>query len=225
MRGTIVNFFAIIIGSILGIVFKGKFSKKIQVTIIQGLGIAVVLIGIQMALKTDNVLLIIFSLVIGGVIGELIDIEKRLNHFGVYIKNRFNSENDFFVQGFVQASLVFCIGALAVMGSIQEGLNNDPSILYNKSMLDGFSSIAFAATSGIGVLFSAIPVLLYQGSITVLASTADKYLTDIMIREMTATGGLLIFAIGLDLIGVAKVKVGNMLPSLLVVVFLSKIIL
>lgn len=224
MIGTVVNFIAIIIGSLLGIFFKGKFPKNMQETVMQGLGLAVILIGIQMALKTTNVLIVIFSLVIGGIIGEIIDIEKRLNKIGVYVKNKFNSKNDLFVQGFVQASLVFCVGAMAIMGSIQDGLNNDPTVLYNKSILDGFASVAFAATSGVGVAFSAIPVLLYQGSITILSSYAEKFLTETMIIEMTATGGLLILAIGLNIMGIVKIKVGNMLPSLLFAVILSIII-
>ncbi len=125
----------------------------------------------------------------------------------------------------MQASLVFCVGAMAIMGSIQDGLNNDPTILYNKSILEGFASIAFAATSGVGVAFSAIPVFLYQGSITLLASVAEKYLTDVMITEMTATGGLLILAIGLNIMGIGKLKVGNMLPSLVFAVILTIILL
>ena len=225
MIGTVVNFFTIIIGSILGVFLKDRFSKKMQDTIMQGLGLAVILIGIQMALNTNNTLVTIFSLVSGAVIGELIDIEKKLNNIGICIKDKFNNEDDLFVQGFVQASLVFCVGAMAIMGSIQDGLNNDPTILYNKSMLDGCASIAFAATSGIGVLFSAVPVLLYQGGITMLASLAEKYLTETMITEMTATGGLLILAIGLNIMGIGKIKVGNLLPSLVFAVLLSIIIL
>ncbi|MFW6264772.1 MAG: DUF554 domain-containing protein [Bacillota bacterium] len=225
MTGTIVNVVAIIVGSLLGIFFKERFPRKMQQTVMQGLGLAVILIGIQMALQTKNILIVIFSLVLGGVVGELIDIEKKLNNVGEYIRKKFNSKDDLFVQGFVQASLVFCVGAMAIMGSIQDGLNNDPTILYNKSMLDGFASIAFAATSGIGVAFSAIPVLLYQGGITLLSSTAEKFLSDAMITEMTATGGLLILAIGLNIMGLGKIKVGNLLPSLVFAILLTIFIL
>ncbi len=221
MTGTIVNFFAILTGSLVGIFLKEKFPKKMQEIVMQALSLAVILIGVQMALQTNNVLIVIFSLVIGAVVGELIDIENKLEKVGIHIKKRFNSEDDLFVQGFVQASLVFCVGAMAIMGSIQDGLNNDPTILYNKSILDGFASIAFAATSGIGVAFSAIPVFLYQGSITLLSSVAERYLADAMITEMTATGGLLILAIGFNILGIAKIKVGNLLPSLLFAVILT----
>lgn len=224
MTGTIVNVVAIIVGSIVGIFFKERFPRKMQQTVMQGLGLAVILIGIQMALQTKNVLIVIFSLVLGGVLGEIIDIEEKLNSIGKYIRKRFNSEDDLFVQGFVQSSLVFCVGAMAIMGSIQDGLNNDPTILFNKSMLDGFASIAFAATSGIGVAFSAIPVLLYQGGITLLSSLAERFLSDAMITEMTATGGLLILAIGLNIMGLGKIKVGNLLPSLIFAVILTMIV-
>ncbi|MFW6022841.1 MAG: DUF554 domain-containing protein [Halanaerobiaceae bacterium] len=225
MNGSIVNFFAILAGSILGVLFKGKFPKKILVTIMHGLGLAVILIGLQMALKTENMLIVIFSLVLGGIVGEIIDIEKRLNNIGEYIKRKFNSEDDLFVQGFVQSSLVFCVGAMAIMGSIQDGLNNDPTILFNKSILDGFASIAFSATSGIGVAFSAIPVLLYQGGITILASFVEKYLTVPMITEMTAVGGLLILGIGLNIMGIGKIKVGNLLPALVFSIILTAVIM
>src|SRR5690554_2965808 len=154
MRGTIVNVIAVIAGSLLGLFLKGKFPERLKEIIMQGLGLATCLIGIQMALESKNILIVIFSLVIGGICGELIDIEKRLNEIGNFLQRRLAREDDLFIQGFVQASLVFCVGAMAIMGSIQDGINNDPTILYNKSILDGFASIAFAATTGIGVLFS-----------------------------------------------------------------------
>ena len=224
MRGTIVNVIAVIAGSLLGLFLKGKFPERLKEIIMQGLGLATCLIGIQMALESKNILIVIFSLVIGGICGELIDIEKRLNEIGNFLQRRLAREDDLFIQGFVQASLVFCVGAMAIMGSIQDGINNDPTILYNKSILDGFASIAFAAPTGIGVLFSTIPVLLYQGGISLLAGVVAKYLTEAMIVEMTATGGLLILAIGLNLLKIGKVKVGNLLPALIFAILLSAFI-
>lgn len=221
MTGSIVNFFAIILGSLIGLFFKERFPQKIRQTVMHGLSLAVILIGIQMALKTSNILVVIFSLVIGSVIGELIDVEERLKEFGEHIKNKFKNDNDLFVQGFVQTSLIFCVGAMAIMGSIQDGLNNDPTILFNKSILDGFASIAFASTFGLGVIFSSIPVLLYQGTITILSSMIESYLTEPMVTEMTATGGLLILSIGLNMLGISKIKVGNMLPALFVSIVLT----
>jgi hypothetical protein len=208
----------------VGVLFKGKFPEKVQNTVIHGISLAVILIGMQMAFsieKDPDILLVIFSLVIGAVVGELMQLEKRLNDFGGSLKDKFGGEDDLFVQGFVQASLIYCVGAMAIMGSIQDGLNNDPSILFTKSLLDGITSIAFAASTGIGVAFSVIPILIYQGSITLAANWAAVYLTEDMIRIMTASGGLLITAIGLNMLGVSKIKTGNLLPTLLVAVVLS----
>ena len=222
MIGTIVNTLAIVGGGFLGVLIKGEIPSKIQKTVMQGLSLAVMLIGFKMAISlegSNGTILVIFSLVIGGIIGEIIDLEKKLNNFGDFLKKRF-SDDDYFVQGFVQTSLIYCVGAMAIMGSIQDGLNNDPTLLFTKSLLDGTSSIVFAATYGIGVVFSALPVFIYQGFITILASFAQEILTDSMIMGMTATGGLLIFAIGLNIIEVTKIKVGNLLPALGVAIIL-----
>ena len=225
MLGTIVNTAAIITGGFIGLLLKGKFSSRIQETVMQGISLAVMLIGLKMAFsldKSNGTILIIFSLVIGGIIGEIINIEKKLNNIGDWLKKRFGND-EFFVQGFVQTSLIYCVGAMAIMGSIQDGLNNDPSLLFTKSLLDGTSSIAFATTYGLGVLFSSLPVFIYQGLITILASYAQEILTESMIMGMTATGGLLIFAIGLNIMKVTVLKIGNLLPSLLIAIILFAI--
>jgi len=224
MIGTIVNIAAVLGGSTVGVLFRGRFPEKVQNTVIHGISLAVILIGMQMAFsieKDPDILLVIFSLVIGAVIGELLQLEKRLNDFGESLKEKVGGKDDLFVQGFVQASLIYCVGAMAIMGSIQDGLNGDPSILFTKSLLDGITSIAFAASTGIGVAFSALPILIYQGSITLAADWAAVYLTEDMIRIMTASGGLLITAIGLNMLGVSKIKTGNLLPALLVAVVLT----
>ena len=226
MIGTIVNTIAIIIGGLIGFAIKGKFSSRIQKTVMQGISLAVIVIGLQMALQikgSKDMIIVIFSLVIGGIIGEILNIEKRLNNFGELLKTKF-SDDEYFVQGFVQTSLIFCVGAMAIMGAIQDGLNNDPSLLFTKSLLDGTSSIAFAATYGIGVVFSGIAVFIYQGTITVLASYAQQILQEPLINAMTATGGLLIFAIGLNIIGITKIKIGNLLPSLFVAIILASFV-
>ena len=224
MIGTIVNVVAIIIGSILGFLVKGRLPERFQNIVIQGISLAVLIIGLQMALSVENTtgtLVVIFSLVIGGIIGEMLEIENRLESLGEIIQSKFGSEDGLFVQGFVQSSLIYCVGAMAIMGAIQDGLNSNPSILYTKSLLDGITSIAFAASTGIGVAFSVIPIFIYQGSITLASSWAAVYLTEDMIRVMTASGGLLITAIGLNMLGVSKIKTGNLLPALLVAVILS----
>ncbi|MFW6000940.1 MAG: DUF554 domain-containing protein [Halanaerobium sp.] len=224
MIGTIVNVGAVLAGSTVGMLFRGKFPEKIQDSVIHGISLAVLLIGFQMAFsieKSEDILLVIFSLVIGAVIGEVLEIEKKLNDFGQGIKEKIGGKDDLFVQGFVQASLIYCVGAMAIMGSIQDGLNGDPSILFTKSLLDGTTAVAFAASTGIGVAFSVIPIFIYQGSITILAGWAEAFLTQDMIRIMTSTGGLLIAAIGFNMLGKSRIKTGNLLPSLAVAVILA----
>ena len=225
MKGTIVNVVAIFLGCSAGFILKSKFPEKIEKIIMQALGLASLLIGMQMAIKADNILLVIFSLVIGGVIGEIIDIEAGLERFGERIKRKFKSNNtsERFVEGFLTASLLYCVGSMAIMGAIKEGLSGNPDILYAKSLLDGVTSIAFTAAMGIGVLFSAIPVFLYQGGITLLARTIKDFLSPKIINEMTAVGGILIWGIGFGLLGIKKIKVGNLLPAILVAAFLAAI--
>lgn len=225
MKGTIVNVVAIFLGCSAGFILKSKFPEKIEKIIMQALGLASLLIGMQMAIKADNILLVIFSLVIGGVIGEIIDIEAGLERFGERIKGKFKSNNtsERFVEGFLTASLLYCVGSMAIMGAIKEGLSGNPDILYAKSLLDGITSIAFTAAMGIGVLFSAIPVFLYQGGITLLARTIKDFLSPKIINEMTAVGGILIWGIGFGLLGIKKIKVGNLLPAILVAAFLAAI--
>jgi uncharacterized membrane protein YqgA involved in biofilm formation len=225
VKGTIVNVVAIFLGCSAGFILKSKFPEKIEKIIMQALGLASLLIGMQMAIKADNILLVIFSLVIGGVIGEIIDIEAGLERFGERIKRKFKSNNtsERFVEGFLTASLLYCVGSMAIMGAIKEGLSGNPDILYAKSLLDGVTSIAFTAAMGIGVLFSAIPVFLYQGGITLLARTIKDFLSPEIINEMTAVGGILIWGIGFGLLGIKKIKVGNLLPAILVAAFLAAI--
>lgn len=227
MIGTIVNVVAIIVGSIIGFLVKGKLPERFQNIVIQGISLAVLIIGLQMALSvetTKGTLVVIFSLIIGGIIGEMLEIENRLERLGEIIQSKFGSEDGLFVQGFVQSSLIYCVGAMAIMGAIQDGLNNDPSILFTKSLLDGTASIAFSATFGIGVLFSSLPVLLYQGSISLLSAWAQSFLNQDVIAMMTATGGLLIMAIGLNMLLSSKIKIGNLLPSIFVAIIIAQFI-
>jgi len=219
MKGTIVNTISIIIGGSLGIMLGAKLKKRFKETVMQGLSLSVLLIGIQMALSTNNPTYIIFSLLIGGLIGEAINIEDKLESIGKWFERRLGNRGRV-AEGFVQCSLIYCVGAMAIMGAIQDGLQHDPSTLYAKALLDGFSGIAFASTLGIGVILSAIPVFLYQGAITLLASQVKVFLTDPIITEMTATGGLLILAIALNMLNITKIKVGNLLPAIFVVIAL-----
>lgn len=230
--GTIVNFFAVIVGSMVGIFLRHGIPERFKTTIMQAVSLSVVFIGISGVLqgmfkvnsgnKLDRqyITLMIFSLIIGGVIGEFLKIEDFLDNLGEKIKNsmgkRLNSENSRFTEGFVTASLVFCVGAMAIVGSLEDGLNRNYSILFAKSILDGVSSIIFSATMGIGVMFSALVVLLYQGSITLLAGLLKPFLTDVTISQTSMVGSVLIFAIGLNMLGITKIKVGNLLPAIFV---------
>jgi uncharacterized membrane protein YqgA involved in biofilm formation len=225
MKGTIVNVIAIFLGCSVGYILKSKFPEKIGNIVMQTLGLASLLIGMQMALKTDNILLMIFSLVIGGIIGEIMGIEKGLEKFGERVKLKFksNTTSERFVEGFVTASLVYCVGSMAIMGALKEGISGNPDILYTKSLLDGLTSIAFTAAMGIGVLFSVIPVFLYQGGITMLAQLIKGFLSPEVINEMTAVGGILILGIGLELLEIKKIKIGNLLPAILIAAFLAAI--
>ena len=225
MIGTIINSLAIIFGCIIGLILKGHFPKRISVILFQGIGLTTLIIGIQMALQASEILLIILSMVIGGIIGETIDIEKRLDHLGNRIKKIFKKQEgkERFTEGFITASLLYCVGSMAVMGAIEEGINGNPDILLAKSALGGISSIIFTASLGIGVLFSAIPVFLYQGTITKIAQLVKAWITIDMVNGMTAVGGILIIGLALGILEIKKIKVANLLPSLLVMLFFTAI--
>jgi len=228
--GTIVNAVLVVVGSILGLTLKSGIPERFKTTIMQAISLSVIFIGISGVLqgmfkvlsngKIDRqfIMLMIFSLVIGGVFGEILKIEDFLESFGERIKmsiSRFiKSENSTFTEGFVTASLVFCVGAMAIVGSLEDGLEHNYSILFAKSILDGITSIIFSATLGIGVMFSSITILLYQGSITLLAGFVKPFLTDTVVQQMSMVGSVLIFAIGLNMLGVSKIKVGNLLPAI-----------
>ncbi|ACM61686.1 hypothetical protein B0S90_0111 [Caldicellulosiruptor bescii] len=230
--GTIVNAAAVIVGSILGLVLKFGIPERFKSTIMQAISLSVIFIGtsgvLQGIFKVLNsgridrqyIMLMIFSLVIGGLVGEILKIEDFLDRLGERIKKIVSkvikSENSTFTEGFVTASLVFCVGAMAIVGSLEDGLNRNFSILFAKSILDGVTSVIFSATLGIGVMFSSVVVLLYQGSITLLAGLLKPLLTDTVVLQMSMVGSVLIFAIGLNMLGVSKIKVGNLLPAIFV---------
>lgn len=214
MLGTVVNAVAIVSGAAFGLLFKKGMPEKISNTIMQGLGLAVLLIGAGMALQTEQILVVILSLVFGGLTGELLNIEGGLARMGEWLEKKVGGETGEVGRAFVATSLIYCVGAMAIMGSIEDGLNNNHRILFAKAALDGISAIIFASTMGSGVIFSCFPVLIYQGSITLLASSVKAFLSPAAIVEMTATGGLLIVGIGLNVMGIKDIKVGNLLPSI-----------
>ncbi len=216
MLGTIVNAGAIILGALLGIIIKTGIKESYKDTIMDGIGLSVVLIGIMGGIEAGNIILIIASIVIGSIVGEAIDIDKKLDHLGLKMQEKFGKGDSNFSKGFVTASLVYCIGAMAIVGSLESGLSGNHETLFAKSILDGITAVLFASSLGIGVAFSAVPVFIYQGTITLLANVIKDFLTPEAVNEMSAVGGLLILAIGVNLMGIKKIKVANMLPAIFI---------
>lgn len=225
--GTILNAAAIIAGTVVGMTAKSRVSKTVASTLVQAMGITVMVIGVQMALKTQDILTVLGGLIIGGVLGEALKIEERLDALGRWIETRMPASAGMqgeFTRGFVAASLMFCVGPMAIMGSLENGLTGKYAILATKATLDGVSSAVFSSTLGVGVAFSAIPVLVYQGAITLAASVVQRFISDPVVAEMTATGGILIIGIGINMLGLAKVRVGNLLPAVFVAAAIAALV-
>jgi uncharacterized membrane protein YqgA involved in biofilm formation len=221
MTGTLVNTATVIVGSSVGLLIGARFSERIRSIVMHALGLSTLLIGFEMAFRTDNILFVIGSLALGGIIGELLKVEEGLESLGEFLKSKVKSRSGNFVLGFVTSSLVFCIGPMTVVGSIQDGVSGDASVLYAKSLLDGFASIVFASSLGVGVIFSALTVLIFQGGLTLLGGKLSFLLRPEVLDELIATGGLIIVGIGIYLLGIKRIKVGNFLPALVVAVVLA----
>jgi len=233
MTGNFINFFAILLGSGVGILFGSRLSQNLKNTVVAGMGLFTTAVGMQMFLKTENALVVLGALITGAILGEWWGVEDGLQTLGMWLEKRFsgNSEGSSsrFVRGFLTSSVLYCTGPMAVLGSISDGLRGDYLTLSIKSVLDGFLSVAFASTLGIGVAFSALPVFIYQGTISLLAAQLNAIVTTSMMNEMTATGGVLLMGIGISsLLEIKKIRVGNFLPALdiapIIVYGLSRII-
>ncbi len=216
MLGTVINSMAIIIGGLIGVILKKGIKEEYRNTIMDAIGLSVLVIGVTGAIVSENMLLVVGSMVVGSFIGEWVKIERRLDNAGDKLQSRFASGDSTFSQAFVTSSLIYCVGAMAIIGSLEAGIQGDNSTLFVKSILDGITSMLFASSLGIGVIFSALPVFIYQGSITLLANRVAGFLTPEVINEMSAVGGLLIMAIGINVLGIKKIKVGNMLPAMFI---------
>ena len=216
MLGTVVNTLSIVVGSLIGLFFKGSIPDTYSKTIMHAIGLAVVLIGLKTALQTDAILTVIISLAVGSLLGELLRIEYRLDRFGKWIGRRLAKDSEGISKGFVSASLLYCVGAMAIIGSMESGLTGNHQTLFAKSILDGIGSILFASTLGIGVIFSAVSVFVYQGVITLTASSIKPFLLPEVVSQMSAVGGLLIVAIGIGLLEIKKLRIGNMLPGIFI---------
>jgi uncharacterized protein len=215
MLGTCINTLAVVAGSAVGLAVGARLPGKMRETVLHGIGLVTMLIGFQMALQTKNVLIVLGAVLIGGVTGELLNIHGRLERLGEFLASLFGKgPNHRIGEGFVTASLLFCIGPMAILGSIQDGLTGDYRLLSIKSMLDGFASIAFAASLGWGVALASLSVLAYQGTITLFAGGLSSILTEPMIAEMSATGGVLIIGIGFKLMEIKDLRLANLLPAI-----------
>ena len=214
MIGTVVNTGAVLLGSTVGISAGKRLPERIRSILMQALGLSVVLIGLKMALSSEKMIAAIAYLLLGGLTGEILRIEERIGRVGEWLKTRAGSDSSTFVQGFVSASLLYLVGAMMIVGSIQDGTAGDPSTLYVKSLLDGVASIALASAFGVGVAFSALSVFVVQGAITLLASRLMFLQSPAVLNAITATGGLLILGIGINLLELRTIRTGNLLPAL-----------
>lgn len=221
LTGTLFNSFAIVLGSLIGLKLGHKLSDKVQQTLFSVAGLTVLVIGMQMALKVNDAIGLITCLMFGAIVGEWIDIESALEKLASRFKSKMHTNSSNFADGFVTATLTFCVGSMAIVGAIEEGLNNNTDILMAKGVIDGICAVLFAASLGFGVIFSAIAVLLYQGIITLSASSISSLLTESTISLLSAVGGVLIVALGLRLLEIKKIRVANLLPALLMVIFWS----
>lgn len=220
--GTIVNGLCIIIGSVIGL-FLTKIRDKYKETIMQGIGLTIILIGLQMAFQVNSIIIVLLSMLTGALVGEFFRLEDLLNRLGYWVGSKFTNkgENVNVSQAFVTASLLFVVGAMAILGALDSGLRGDHEILLTKSVLDGFTSFILTTTLGIGVILSVIPVVLFQGAIALLATQIEKLIPEVIFNDLlvdiTAVGGLLIVAIGLNLLKLTQIRVTNLLPAIVMV--------
>ncbi len=223
MTGTILNIATVLIGGLLGLLFGARLPERIRQTVVAGLGLFTAAIGIQMFLTTENAIIVLGSLLVGGILGEWWRIEWRLQQLGAWLESRFAggdgevSSSNRFIRGFLTASLVFCVGPMTILGSIQDGLTGDYNLLAIKSVLDGFAALAFASMLGVGVLFSTLIILVYQGGLSLLAFQAQALISEAMMNEMTAVGGILLVGLAISsLLEIKQIRVGNFLPALVI---------
>ncbi len=224
LMGTLINVVAVIIGSLIGLLLNKKLPQKIITIIFQVMGLFTLVLGISMSLKTEHYLVVIGSLVLGAVIGEWIDLDKYMNRWSEKLKRRLKLGNEKFSDGLITAFLLYCMGAMTILGAIEEGVEGSYDILLMKSLMDGVSSIALASALGIGVIFSTIPMLVYQGGLTLFSSYIGDQFTDVIISDLSATGGILLIGLGINILEIKRLKILNMIPALVIVVILSYLV-
>jgi uncharacterized membrane protein YqgA involved in biofilm formation len=234
LLGTLLNVGTVVAGSLIGLFFHARLPRRLTTVAFQGIGLFTLFIGFTMAGKTKNLLILVFSIVLGAITGELLDIDRLLNRCGEWLRRKLEKkresrvesgestpdspfptpENSRFAEGLVTAFLLFCMGSMTVLGAIEEGLGGRPNLLAAKSVLDGFASLALASSLGIGVLFSVIPLFIYQGGLTLLAGSLHAVMSDAAVNEISAAGGLILIGLGITILEVKRLKVLNMLPAL-----------
>ena len=226
MIGTLINAGTVIVGSAIGMMIKSRLPEKIINIVFQGIGLFTIVIGVSMSLASNNLLIAVVSIVLGAVIGQLIDIDKYLQRFSLYLqsknaqKNK-NEKDSRFTEGFITATMLFCVGSMSILGPIEDGMGQTPTILYTKSIMDGISSIALASSFGIAIMFSSLPLLVYQGLITIFATFMAQFMSTGIINDLTCVGGILLIGLGINILDIKKISVINILPALVVVVILS----
>lgn len=219
--GSLVNGGAIIVGAVLGLSLHGRFPDRVRTIMFQSLGLSVLLIGLKMALTMTSPVVVVASMLAGGILGECCDIERRMNRFGDRLKGLLHSDNTHFTDGLVAASVIFCTGSMAILGSFDEALRGDHTLLVTKAMLDGSVALILATTHGAGVVLSFVPVVLYQGLLTYAAAGAHVFFTPDRLTQLTAVGGLLIVAIGTNMLGLLRIRVSNLLPAIVLATLLA----
>ncbi|MGL4346006.1 MAG: DUF554 domain-containing protein [Cellulosilyticaceae bacterium] len=222
--GTLVNVICIIIGGIIGVLAQKGIPKRFADLIMSGIGLVTMVIGLSFALPSQNILIVVVSVVIGGILGEWIDLDRRLESLADKVKGKVKGNNSRLGEGIVTATLLFCVGSMAIMGALDSGIRGDHSILFTKSVMDGIASALFASSMGIGVILSAVPLFLYQGLITLLASFLEPVLIPQVITELNAVGGVLLLGLSLSILEIKKIKVVNLLPALVVAVIVASAI-
>ena len=221
--GTFINAGVVVIGGLIGMLLGNRLPERVRLIVFQGLGLCTLSIGMQMTFQTANPLYMVGSILVGAVIGEILRLEDALARAGEAVKRSFKSGNARFTEGFVAATLLFCIGSMAIIGPLQEGLEGDRTIVLTKSMLDFFAAIALGAVYGSGVTFAALPIIVYQGSITLFADVLRPWISDMLRAEITAVGGIMIVGIGINLLEIKKIRLSNLLPALVVVVIICAV--
>jgi uncharacterized protein len=221
LQGTFINIATVLAGSFVGFFFHSKLPKRLVVITFQAIGLFTLYIGVTMAMRVHQILILIFSMVLGALVGEWLNLEALVNRFSNWVKVRFKFNQPTFSEGMISAFLLFCMGSMTILGAFEEGSQGKSDLLVAKSIMDGVSSVALASALGIGVAFSVLPLLVFQGGLTLLAMWFGKLMPQTVIDEMSAVGGLLLIGLGLSILEIKKIKVINMLPAIVIAIALA----